>query len=139
MNAIQYHHNDILTPKPITSLNEPFKIGSIVGRFREVILFIYVMYSALREYKGVEGNSLLPCYYYYYYYYSTILNTIYCLLKTGGATCGALTQLHSLEPSLTSEVLKYCKTSLIDRHLRSTTPLYRTLYLGPNRFIISIF
>ena len=28
-----------------------------------------VMYNALCEYKGVEGNYLLPYYYYYYYYY----------------------------------------------------------------------
>ena len=49
------------------------------------------MYNALCEYKGAEGNYLLPYYYYYpifYDYYSTILNTVYCLLDNGGASCG---------------------------------------------------
>ena len=32
----------------------------------------------------------------------------------------------------------YSKTSLIDHFHRSTTPLYRSLYLGPNRSIVGI-
>ena len=39
------------------------------------------MYNTLCEYKGTEGNNLIPYYYYYpiyyYYYYSTIHNTVY--------------------------------------------------------------
>ena len=66
-------------------------------------VYIYMMYSALCEYKGTEGNYLIPYYYYplYYDYYSTILNTAYCLLDTGGATCGTPSTRHSLEPPLT--------------------------------------
>ena len=45
-----------------------------------IYIFICVMYNALCEYKGEEGNYLLP-FYYYYCYYSIASNTMYCLLK----------------------------------------------------------
>ena len=39
-----------LLPKPITSLNGPFKIGPLMGQFRKVllymILYIHIAYSA---------------------------------------------------------------------------------------------
>ena len=67
--------------------------------------YIYMMYNTLCEYKGAEGNYLLPyiLILIYYDYYSTILNTVYCLLDTGGATCGTLSWLHSPEPSFAPE------------------------------------
>ena len=73
------------------------------------------MNNALCEFKGVEGNDLIPYYYYYYYYYysicydyySTIFNTVYCLLDTRGATCGSPPRRHTPEPSLASENVSY--------------------------------
>ena len=57
-----------------------------------IYIYMYLMYNALCEYKGTAGNDLLPyvIILIYYVYYSTILNTVYCLLDTGGATCGTL-------------------------------------------------
>ena len=69
------------------------------------MLILYVMYNTLCEYKGAERNYLLPYYYYpiYYDYYSTVLNTVYCLLYTGGATCTAPLRRYSPEPALAPE------------------------------------
>ena len=60
------------------------------------------MYNALCEYKGAEGNYLLPYHYYsiYYDYYSTIFNTVFCLFDIGGAPL----QRQSREPLLAPEV-----------------------------------
>ena len=67
-----------------------------------ICVCVCVMYNALQEYINGEGNYLLP-FQYYYYYYPITWNTVYCLLNTGGATCGAPSQLHSLESSLLLE------------------------------------
>ena len=69
-------------------------------RIAIVNLRISMMHNALCEYKGAEGNYLLRyIIILIYYYYSTMLNTVCCLLDTGGATCIALSRLHSPKPS----------------------------------------
>ena len=64
-------------------------------------VYIYIlMYNALCKYKGAEGNYLLRyiLILIHYDYYSAILSSVSCILDTIGATCGAASRLHSLEP-----------------------------------------
>ena len=67
------------------------------------------MYNALCKDKGAEGNYVLPYYYPIYYdYYSTTLNTVYCLVDTGGATGGAPSRRYSPEPPLAPDKITQC-------------------------------
>ena len=63
------------------------RICVCIYAYMYVCIYIYVMYSALSNYKDAEGNYLLP------------IIPLYRILYTAFA-CDAPSQLHSPEPSL---------------------------------------
>ena len=65
------------------------------------------MHNALTSIKAYK----LPYYYSIYNDYYCII-TVYCLLDTAGATCGAPSRRHLREPSLAPENLFLCEFNL---------------------------
>ena len=47
-------------PKPTTSLNGPLKVGRFVGRFREVLLYVYICISFRVPCSGTNHCAVCP-------------------------------------------------------------------------------